>query len=659
MVVKENIVSKSARTGLPAYEQILDSVPALITYIDKNLIYRYANDAYHHWFGHNPDSLCGRYTKEVMGEKVFAKLEPYFKRALVGETVNFQLELQYETGLKYVDATYIPDIDPNGYILGFTAHVNDITEKKKTEFQLQKKTYELQDYLENATIGLHWVDENGIIIWANNADFEMLGYKAEEYIGQPISLFHENKEALDEVLSKLKNKEIINKFETILNCKDGTKKNVIISTSALWENDKFIHTRCFTMDITEKRQAEELMSSMNTELEEKVVRRTEKLLRANEQLIRSEERYYKMVDEVEDYAIIMLDKNGIILNWNAGAEKIKGYTAQEILGKSYSLFFTEEDKKKNLPEQTLLRAVTQGKAKNEGLRVRKDGTTVWCSTVITALHGKLNNEIIGFTKVTRDLTTRKTTDDKLNRYANQLEIKNKELEQFVYVVSHDLQEPLRKIQTFNKLIINIEPDNLTEKGKDYLSRSISAANRMGKLIDELLNYSRTTALEKKFESYDLNLLVTEVINSYIDKPDKSKVVFKMNDLPTLCVIPFQIQQVFHNLISNSIKYKKPGKKLIVKINSEIAYVNKLLIDELNPTKKYCVIHYSDNGIGFDSQYSDLIFEIFQRLHNKNDYPGTGIGLSICKKIVQNHHGAIRAAGIPGKGAQFSIYLPFD
>ena len=191
-----------------------------------------------------------------------------------------------------------------------------------------------------------------------------------------------------------------------------------------------------------------------------------------------------MVEEVEDYAIILLDREGIIQNWNKGAQKIKGYPESEIIGKSFSSFYLPDDRRDGLPEKLLSRAAEHGKTVHEGWRIRKDGSIFWGSTVLTALHGKDNN-IIGFSKVTRDLTERKLAEDKLREYTRQLEFQNKELEQFAYAASHDMKAPLRKIHLFTSAIAESQANILDEQSKEFLSRTINAVKRMDNLIENL------------------------------------------------------------------------------------------------------------------------------------------------------------------------------
>jgi len=251
----------------------------------------------------------------------------------------------------------------------------------------------------------------------------------------------------------------------------------------------------------------------------------------------------------------------------------------------------------------------------------------------------------------------KQRTQELKEYNISLEKMNKDLQAFAYISSHDLQEPLRKIQTIASIIEHSEKKNLTEKGKDYFERMKNAAERMQTLINDLLAYSRTTIAEKHFESTDLQVILDEV------KEDLSEDIKNVNGIITsdqMCranIIPFQFRQLLYNLLSNSIKFKNPDKKLIINIKSHIDFGRAFNYDKLIPNDKYCHISVNDNGIGFDPKFTDRIFELFQRLNDKSDYKGTGIGLAIVKRIVENHNGFILATSDNNNGANFDIYLP--
>jgi PAS domain S-box-containing protein len=387
------------------------------------------------------------------------------------------------------------------------------------------------------------------------------------------------------------------------------------------------------------------------------------LKKINEELKKSEERYHLMVDEVQDYAILYLNREGIIENWNKGAEKIKGYTAQEIIGKNFQVFYTEEDKKNKLPQKLLQEAATLGKATYEGWRVRKDGSLFWGNIVLTALHDEQKN-VIGFSKVTRDLTDKKEADDKIKINAEHLEQKNKELEKmnaelesFAYLSSHDLQEPLRKIQTFASLIAEKELQRLSENGMGYFRRMESAAKRMQLLINDLLSYSRTSTAVSTFVHMDLREIIAEVKNELKETLEEKNGIIESEGDCKVNVIAYQFHQLMLNLIGNSIKFSKPGIPPLIQLKSEIVSSEEAGVLDLLPRKLYCHFTVTDNGIGFEPIYADRIFQVFQRLHGKGQYEGTGIGLAIVKKIVDNHHGVIRATGEPGKGARFDIYFP--
>jgi PAS domain S-box-containing protein len=373
-------------------------------------------------------------------------------------------------------------------------------------------------------------------------------------------------------------------------------------------------------------------------------------------LRRSEERYHKMVEEVEDYAILLLDKDGFIQNWNKGAEKIKGYKEQEIVGKHFRLFYRAEDQDNNIPQQLLGKAVAEGKAMHEGWRVRKDRSMFWGSVVITALHDD-NNNVIGFSKVTRDLTERKMAEDQMKGYANDLEFQNQELRQFAFAAAHDMKEPLRKIQLYTNLILGNVGDLLPAKEKSYLTRTEEAVLRMQRLIDDMLVYSRTSVVNGTLEPVDLNCLAEEVQNSFQDALSSAAPVIRFEKLPVIAGIPFQLRQLFDNLVGNAIKYRHPERIPEIRISCEKA-MNPLLRNyQANIPKTMYKITIKDNGIGFEQQYAEKIFEMFNRLHSRHNYPGTGIGLALCKRIMQNHKGIITAAGIPDGGATFCLYFP--
>lgn len=401
------------------------------------------------------------------------------------------------------------------------------------------------------------------------------------------------------------------------------------------------------------------------ELEQQVTARTRELSQMYESLKKSEERYHLMVEEVQDYAILYLNHEGIIENWNVGAEKIKGYKAEEITGKYFGIFYTLSDRENNLPNTLLQLARTKGRAVQQGWRVRKDGSLFWASVVITAVHNK-NNDVIGFSKVTHDLTEKKRIDDKIKLNALELEQKNaeledmnKELQSFAYISSHDLQEPLRKIQTFASQIIDREFENLSESGKDKFQRMQNAAQRMQTLINDLLSYSRTNIQERKFEKTNLSKIIEEVREDLKEELEQKNGSIESSENCEVCIIPFQFRQLLYNLVSNSLKFSKSDVPAVIKIKSEIAKGATFKNENLSKDIEYCHINILDNGIGFEPQYSKKIFDVFQRLHGRDQYNGTGIGLAIVKKIVENHNGVITAKGEHNKGASFDIYIPVE
>jgi PAS domain S-box-containing protein len=367
-----------------------------------------------------------------------------------------------------------------------------------------------------------------------------------------------------------------------------------------------------------------------------------------------DQQYHLMIGEVEDYAILMLDRNGIIRNWNKGAEKIKGYTEKEIVGTHFRIFYTPQDREAGLPEQLIDKAVREGKAIHEGWRVRKNGTTFWGSIVITALHDPQGN-VIGFSKVTRDLTERKQAEDKLLFYARKLEAQNRELQQFAYAAAHDMKEPLRKIQLYYSAIEGQTGETLSpERQKKYMARSAEAARRMQQLIDDLLTYTQMAGSPEPFESVDLNRAVAEACDFHKNTIELLDAQVNCSRLPTIWGIPVQLRQLFINLLANSLKYHPEDRKVVVDISA--SRVNVPEMADVYGAERFHKITFQDNGIGFSPEEGERIFNLFERLHNRDTFSGTGIGLTICRRIMENNRGFIRATGVPGSGATFGLFF---
>ncbi|GAB4014989.1 chemotaxis protein CheB [Spirosoma migulaei] len=250
----------------------------------------------------------------------------------------------------------------------------------------------------------------------------------------------------------------------------------------------------------------------------------------------------------------------------------------------------------------------------------------------------------------------KQANESLAEKNQTLQKMNKELESFTYVSSHDLQEPLRKIQTLASRILDKEHDQLTDNGKDYFERIQKAAARMQQLIQDLLAFSRLSTAERKFEHTDLNLLIEDIRSELEETIHEKQATIDTTKLGFANVNQFQFRQLLSNLISNALKFSNPARSPHIHIESTLIKGRTLTNEKLSPNADYCHITVKDNGIGFASQYSEKIFDLFQRLHTKQEYAGTGIGLAIVKKIVENHNGIIRATSEQNEGTQFDMYI---
>jgi PAS domain S-box-containing protein len=282
-----------------------------------------------------------------------------------------------------------------------------------------------------------------------------------------------------------------------------------------------------------------------------------------------------------------------------------------------------------------------------------------------------DEQVVRVVAVTRDVTELKRTEEALRQakevaeraledvqgFARRLEASNRELQEFAYVASHDLQEPLRKIVTFGSRLQERSRDSLDDTARDYLARMQGAASRMQALIEALLQYSRVTSKSEAYQPLELEAVVREVLSDLEVAVETSGVQVDVGPLPRVLASPVQMRQLFQNLIGNALKFRRPDVPPRISVSS--ARVDEPAVEEDSQVneRRFWEVTVADNGIGFDQKYAERIFGVFQRLHPRQEYAGTGVGLAICRKIVEKHGGSITAHGVPEQGATFRVRLP--
>jgi PAS domain S-box-containing protein len=388
------------------------------------------------------------------------------------------------------------------------------------------------------------------------------------------------------------------------------------------------------------------LQRINAELEERVEQRASALRE-------SEERFRLLFEGVKDYAIYMLDPNGNVLSWNSGAERMKGYSSEEIIGKHFSCFYTPEAQAEGKPRLSLEEANSKGKYEEEALRVRKDGSTFWTYKTITPLYEE-GGALRGFSVIARDTTERRKAEEEirsLNQELEQrvhertaeLEATNKELEAFTYSVSHDLRAPLRHIAGFSRMLAEDAGNSLKPEARHYLQRIQEGTHRMGALVDDLLSLTRIGRHEIRVQVTGIESIVRDVISDLKPDTEGRIVEWKIGKLPFVEADPALLKVVFQNLLSNALKYTRPRAKSMIELGAEQIAGEQ-------------VIYVRDNGVGFNMKYADKLFGVFQRLHRSEDFEGTGVGLATVQRIVQKHSGRIWVEAELDKGATFYFTL---
>lgn len=358
---------------------------------------------------------------------------------------------------------------------------------------------------------------------------------------------------------------------------------------------------------------------------------------------------YRILVENFGEGALNLSKEALIVYTNNYFPELLNLPYEKVIGNSFYQYIHPESKERF--DQLLKNALIAKTNGEINLLVANKIIPVYIS--LASLFPTI--ETVGI--IITDLTEKKRQEEMLQMKNAELEKMNSELQAFAYIASHDLQGPLRKIQVFISRIIEKETTNLSENGKDYLKRVQDASNRMQVLIQDLLAYSRTNTTERKFENTDLKQIVDGVKDELKEELSDKQAILDITELNKLNIIPFQFHQLLYNLIGNALKFSNPTQAPHIVIRSEINSGRAFKNVQLSPQETYCHISISDNGIGFEKEYNEKIFEIFYRLHEETKYKGTGIGLAIVKKIVENHGGFITATSKLNEGTTFDMYIP--
>ncbi len=396
--------------------------------------------------------------------------------------------------------------------------------------------------------------------------------------------------------------------------------------------------------LAQERQA---LESSKTVLEVHVQERSKELQKL--------QRRYELILNSAGEGICGLGPEGRTIFANPAAAKLTGWPLDELIGKTEQELFGSDGVESSAD-----------RGFEERVFQRKDGTSFTVECVRTPLNE--NGQVVGAVLVFKDITERKRVEETLAEQAAELGRSNTELEQFAFVASHDLQEPLRKIQAFGDRLKTKHAGALGPEALEYLQRMQSASSRMRRLIDDLLAFSRVMRSAAPFVSVELSAVAKEVLSDLEVRIEKSGARVEVGELPVIQADPMQMRQLLLNLLSNSLKFQPPGATPVVKIQgrilspeetSDTAFIKKLPAGGAPHAAlpQFCELTVQDNGIDFDEAYLDKIFAVFQRLHGRHEYEGTGVGLAVCRRIVDRHRGAITARSKPGQGATFTVTLP--
>ena len=513
--------------------------------------------------------------------------------------------------------------DSSGKLAGAINMLVDITDRKKTEETLQRSERELTEFFDNATEAINWVGPDGTILRANKAELRMLGYSAEEYVGRNIAEFHFDQSGIKDMLARLHKGETLDRYPAQMIAKDGSIRDVLISSSVYFADGQFIHTRCFTRDVTDQLRAEKAL------------------------------RHMAAIVETTDDAVISKDLNGIITSWNPAAERLYGYKAEEMIGKPINLLIPPEWPDE---EPQILARLRRGERIDhyETVRVAKDGRRLDVSLTVSPIH-EATGKVIGASKIARDITEQKRTQEEIarllaaERAARQdAEVASRTKDEFLATLSHELRTPLTAMLGWLTILRAHKLDKkTTEHAIETIERNAKA---QAQLIEDLVDISRIVGGKLNLEVVPTELMpiVDAAIEVVRPAADAKEITIDVNYDATVGPVAgdaSRLQQVIWNLLSNAVKFTPNGGKVSV---------------DFRRVGGFAEVAVRDTGIGISSDFLPHVFERFRQAESSatRSHRGMGLGLAIVRHLVELHGGTVSAASDgENRGTTITIHLP--
>lgn len=621
------------------FQQLFENSPEGIVILDNQDRILNANKGFERMFQFNADELKGKVLNSlIVPESQSEQASQMTLFVLRGEVIHRETERKRKDG-SMVDVSILayPIVLEENQI-GVYGIYSDITERKETEKALRNSEERYRAFVKQSTEGI-WrfeflepipvklpVDEQiknifrfGYLAECNDVFAEMYGYEsAGDIVGARIGelLIESEPKNIEYLRKSIMNGYKIDNIESIEKDKSGNKKVFVNNMVGIVDNDSLVRLWGSQRDITMAKKAQEELS-------------------------RTQFRLATLLKNLQD--VVLYETGGGKEFMSENVLEMLGYPAAKFGDRNFFRSITHPGDWKTIEEKTK-EWNTQGSpgVLNLEFRVRKaDGRYIWVEDHMIKVRNNGDSHMAG---VLINITEHKTTEEKLKQLAEKLSQSNKELEQFAYVASHDLQEPLRMVASYIQILQRRYKGQLSQEADEFINYAVDGVVRMKTLINDLLVYSRVNTKEAPLEDVDCNSVIEQTLTTLKTTIDESKAVVNYEPLPIVKANHLHLSQLFQNLISNAIKFKKPDEAPVVNISAKHAG------DEW-------LFTVQDNGIGIDKEFSDKIFVIFQRLHNNSEYPGTGIGLAICKRIIEKLGGHLWVESEPGKGSTFSFTIP--